>query len=525
MRRLLSATAIAMATVSIVPLSVGGAFGGSAVAQNQSDEDRRRNSQTLRQGTARELGNAINALNADPPNLQEALNILNRLASQDIPPFDLSTVLEIRGATNFQLGNENAAIRDFVRVLEIDALPSDRLKQIRYNVAQLYFQQENYDLAIRFMREYLSDEANVQDPNAWYILAAAYVSKNDYRSARRPGERVIQYDTKKEKKNFLLLNLIYSELNLHTERARLLEQMIELFPEEESLWAQLSGVYAILDRQRDAFATLEVAYKAGLIRDEAKIVVLAQYYSELDNPFRGAKLLEQEMAAGTVKRNLKNLRLLGQLWSMAREQPRAIAALTEAAKIDDSGELFYRIGQGYMADEKFREALRNFDLAVQKGGLTTQQRGDIALLRGNALFSLDSETPAGRARARAAFVQATRYDRTRRAAQGWVDYIDAIEETLRIQDEVEQAQREAERERQIKRCEALIDVWELLNEGNAAEAVAAGSIDDEQLIGCVNFLAQVEAGEEAVEEDDASAEQGEEAADTSPDAEQDTAEE
>lgn len=499
MRRFLTAASMALMTSVALPI-----MPTSAHAQEEmSDEDRRRNSQTLRQGTARDLGNALNFINAEPQDLNGALNALNNLAAKDIPPFDMSTVLEIRGSVQFQLGNEAAAIRDFVRVLEIDALPSTRLKQIRYNVAQLYFQQENYDMAIRFMREYLSDSSNVDDPNAWYILAAAYVSKDDYRNAERPGENVIKYDKKREKKNYDLLNLIYSELNRNTKRADLLQRMIELFPDQESYWAQLSGVYAVLERQRDAFATLEVAYKAGLIEEEAKIVVLAQYYSELDNPFRGAKLLEQEMAAGVVKRNLRNLKLLGQLWSMSREQGRAISALTAAAQIDDSGELYYRIGQGYMADEEFTKAVEFLDRALSKGGLTANQRGDIHLLRGNALFSLDSETVAGRRRARLAFQESAKYDRTRRAARGWIEYINAIQATLDAQDEVERIQREEQIRQETDRCEANIEVWALLNEGDFTEAVEAGLVKDQKLIDCANFLAGLEDGEEGEAEADA----------------------
>lgn len=505
MRTLLSCTAIALVGGFGVSAATAGPIlsaptfaAATAAVQDDDREARRRKGQTLSQSTAKQLGEAFNLINTDPPDYAKALSILNNMASRDLKPFDRSTVLEIRGGVYAAQENYNASLRDYVEVLNIDALPYERLRQIRYNVAQLYFVNENYAQAIKFMREYLEGVGgNVEDANAWYILAAAYVSQNDYRSARTPGENVIKYDKKHEKKNYDLLNLIYSELGLDVQRGRLLETMIEYFPNEESYWAQLSGSYSQAGRDLDAFATLEVAYKAGLIRDEDKIVALGQYYSALDNPYRGAKLIEREMANGVVKKNLKNYELLAQLWSMARNQPKAIDALNAAAQLAPSGELYYRLGQSYMADENYAEAVRNLRKALQRGGLKERDVGDIRLLLGAALFNMDSETAAGRAAARREFVRAQQFSRTRRDANGWVSYIDAIEATLKAQADVERAQAAEARRREIERCESIIDVFEL-----------GGDVDKVRLEECRAIVAEAaaeEAGDAAPVADEAAA--------------------
>lgn len=484
MRKLFTSATVAALLGVVSTAAVVVATAPAYAQQNNAQEVQRRQRQTLSESTARVLGEVFNDINSDKT--AEALQKLNNLLQRELQPFDLSTALELRGGLYAQQNNYPAALKDFVRILELDTLPFDRLRQIRYNVAQLYFAEENYDQAIRFMREYLAEEGNVEDANAWYILAAAYVSKDDYRNARQPAERVLQYDKKKEKKNFDLLNLIYSELELNVERGRLLEQMVELFPQEESYWAQLSGAYAQAGRDKDAFATLEAAYKAGLIRDEPKIVALAQYYSALDNPYRGAKLIEAEMQGGTVKRNLRNLELLAQLWSMSREQKKAIEALTAAAQLSSTGELYYRLGQSYMADEQFARAVENLQTALQRGGITPRDRGDIYILIGSAYFNIDSDTRAGRQRARAAFQQAAQYDTSRTAARGWIDYIDAIQNTLDAQDAVEAAQRAEERRRAIERCETIIEVSDL-----------SGGAETKQVRDCRTFIAEAAAADAA----------------------------
>ncbi|MEM6649398.1 MAG: tetratricopeptide repeat protein [Pseudomonadota bacterium] len=474
-----------MATGSISSFSIT----SSATAALQTDrevENERRSKLTVTSRTGIALTDAINLYNSDPPQLQAAINKLGEILSRDLNKYDESTALEIRGQLYYQVENVQASIRDFNRVLQIDELPYERLQRIRFNLAQIYFQEGQYDRTISFMRQYMADDPSArQDTNALYILAVAYSQQEDFRNARQPAEDALRYAEKQQKKNYDLLNLIYSELGLTREREGLLERMVQAFPNEKPYWIQLAGIYSILENEADAFSTLEIAYNLGFLDTEQRIVALAQFYSRFDNPYRGGQLIEKEMAAGRVEKSLKNLELLSQLWSMAREQRKAIASLTEAARLSDSGELYYRLGQSYVADEQFAKGIENLRQALRKGGLSGKDRGDINLLIGNALFSLDGESSEGRAAARRAYVAASNISTSRNAANSWIKYIDELEATDRALAEVERLQQEARRQQEIDRCETLIDVVEL-----------GGSVDQVSEQRCRELLARVESGEE-----------------------------
>jgi tetratricopeptide (TPR) repeat protein len=481
MRTLLSSAALGLvlsgaALTAILP--------APAAAQSE-EEDRRRSRQTLQARTGQELNEALNFNNMEPPQTQQALNVVNQLLQRDLPPFDRATVLEIRGSLNFQAGNTAQALRDFVEVLNIDALPSDRQDQIRRNVAQLYFQEENYAQAARFMQEFIQRAGDQAKASDYYILAAAYYQQNQYRQARGPAETAIRVATERKKEYYDFLNSLYVELGLPAERGQLLETMVEYFPQEESYWAQLSGSYSEAGRERDAFATLEAAYRAGLVEDEPKLKALAQFYYALDNPYRGAQMLSKEMAAGNVKRTLDNLRLLSQLWAAAREQDEAIEILTEAAGQSSTGDLYYQLGQSYVADEQFNKAIEALNQALRKGGLGAREQGNAYLLIGNSYFSIDSETAAGRRRARDAYTSALRYPAAANQARQYIEYIDAIIATERAQDEVERLQAIERVERQIERCETILDIVDLGGSSGASE---------EQIAECRALLARVESG-------------------------------
>jgi tetratricopeptide (TPR) repeat protein len=256
--------------------------------------------------------------------------------------------------------------------------------------------------------------------------------------------------------------------------------MINLWPGERPYWVQLSGFYSQTGKDQDAFSVLEVAYRAGLLTRESELITLVNYYSFFDNPFRGARLMEREMEAGRIARTVKNLTLLSQLWSQAREHKRAIPVLQSAAQSSGDGELYYRLGQVLLADEQYAAADRALTQALNKGGMNAQKTGDAWLLIGTARFSAAKpEDCDQRARARQAFVNAQRYPASARQAADWVRYIDAITSTLDAQDKLEQQQNEDARKDQIARLRTQIQVCRLQGgqDCDAAEAQLKALVD------------------------------------------------
>ncbi|MEM6537293.1 MAG: hypothetical protein AAF668_06130 [Pseudomonadota bacterium] len=443
-------------------------------AYAQDDEQPRRRSETLDPSTGRVLGSVFEKITAEQYGaaLAEINQFINNRGA-NLKPYDRSTTYEIRGTINVNLENYQAALQDFQTAINANGLPPERTNQLRYNVAQIQFQLEQYQQAINGINSWIRSQQQAGqnvDPNAYYLLAAAYtqVTPPNYRAALNPAEQVVNTrgESEKKKGDFDLLNLIYSELNENAKRASLLERMVNFFPSEKSYWSQLAGLYSTTGRDQEAFAVLEVAYRAGLIDTEGQIITLVNYYSFFDNPWRGAKLLSREIEAGRVKRNLNNLILLSQLYSQAREQKRAIPVLREASQLSDKGELSYRLGQVLLADEKYRDAERALTTALNKGGLTSRQTGDAWLLLGTARFSQAGPGDrAVRSRARAAFVNATRYNNSSRQARDWVTYIDAIGATEKAQDELERQQRIQAVRDDIERLRTQLQVCRLQGGG------------------------------------------------------------
>lgn len=417
-------------------------------------------SKMLSPRVASDLLGAYELMEEDEP--AEALVELNELMDkrgEDMKDFDRATVLQIRGTAHINLENVDEAIRDFSESLRLNALPEEQQNRLRFNLAQLYFITERYEESLEFFDEWLSQEDVEISDTTYFMLAAANYNLENYREALEPIDNAIAKSTEPQERYYELKNSSLSNLDMIPERTELLEEMVEIWPNELSYWRQLSSLYSEQQQQYKAFSAIETAYVNGLVEDESDIILLAQYYSSFNNPHRGAQLLEKEMEAGNVERNVDNLEMLSQLWSQAREQSKSIPVLREAAQMSEDGELYFRLGQALLADERNEEAEQAFENAIEQGGMDDSQLADAWLLLGNARFN--QAGPGDREQrmdADEAFARAVRFDRTKTEAREWRNYIAAINQTERRQAALEQEQEqrlaESAKERQLTSCRA-----------------------------------------------------------------------
>src|SRR6056297_1227381 len=415
---------------------------GAVLAQDDSREKKKDDPvPTLDPRVASDLLEAYELLEEDEN--QEALEQLNRIMNRrgdSMKPFDKASVLQIRGTTYVNLENMDRALDDFSAALNLDALPENQQNRLRFNLAQIYFVNERYEDSIRLFEEWMKSDVKVTD-TAYFMLGAAYYNLDNYPKSMEAIKNAIEVSSEPEKRYYDLLNAIYSETDNVLDRTKLLETMVELWPESLSYWRQLSSLYLEQGDQLKSFAALETAYINGLITSGDDIIMLAQYYSTFDNPHRGAQLIEKEMESDRVERSVENLELLSQLWSQAREHNKAIPVLREAAKMSDEGLLSFRLGQSLLANEQNEEAERALEAALEKGGLEDSRRAEAWMLLGNARFN--QAEPGDRAQRNAAdeaFAQAERFGSTRRQASDWRGYINAINRTERRQAALEEEQ-------------------------------------------------------------------------------------
>ena len=441
-------------------------FIGFSTAQAQEEyEDNTKSKRTTKktgamtEKVAKKLQVAQEAIEAEQ--LEEGIKILNE-------------ILELRRLTDYERAQVNyffayvaylkedyrGAINYYNKVLQEEEVPEGLLSSARYTIAQLWFQLEEWEKAIRAVDDLL---ANSESPRPdLYILkgSALYQLKKytemipviraaiDLSEQRNPfriqslqgniksvadenrvtydksGETEINYprlvriitiklkedltklsnrerdiEQKKAieesivdldrsvanlaigptKENWwLLLRAAHFELDDIKNVRVILERLLIEWPKKE-YWTQLSAIYGQLHFDDKQISSYRTAYEEGFLVRSNELVQMAQLYLSMEVPYKAAVILQKGVDAGQVDLEVKNWRLLSQAWFLAQDDQMAIAALREAAKLSDDGELDIRLARSLANTANFEGCVNSATTAISKGDLKRDDESYITL--------------------------------------------------------------------------------------------------------------------------------------------------
>ena len=436
----------------------------TAQAQEEYEDNTKSKRKTKKTGAmtekvAKKLQVAQEAIEAEQ--LEEGIEILNE-------------ILELRRLTDYERAQVNyffayvaylkedyrGAINYYSKVLQEEEVPEGLLSSARYTIAQLWFQLEEWEKAIRAVDDLL---VNSESPRPdLYILkgSALYQLKKytemipviraaiDLSEQRNPfriqslqgniksvadenrvtydksGETEINYprlvriitiklkedltklsnrerdiEQKKAieesivdldrsvanlaigptKENWwLLLRAAYFELDDIKNVRVILERLLIEWPKKE-YWTQLSAIYGQLHFDDKQISSYRTAYEEGFLVRSNELVQMAQLYLSMEVPYKAAVILQKGIDAGQVDLEVKNWRLLSQAWFLAQDDQMAIAALREAAKLSDDGELDIRLARSLANTANFEGCVNSATTAIGKGDLKRDDESYITL--------------------------------------------------------------------------------------------------------------------------------------------------
>ncbi|NNF51121.1 MAG: tetratricopeptide repeat protein [Gammaproteobacteria bacterium] len=348
-------------------------------------------------------------------NYADSLSKLRSIERMDLNEYERALVLQTIGFVYAQQGQYPEAIRNFEACLALNALPSAAQQGMLYSLASLYMSQEMYQKTISTLQRWLANETDPK-PDAFIMMASSYASMNDYRSALPWAKRAVDGSAEPKENWHQLLVAIYFELEQYGNAAEVLTRMVGYWPDKLRYWETLFGAYQQKQDDKQALATLNLAYANGLLTEEKKIVNLARMRMFMNLPFYAGDLIEKEIAGGRVERNEKNLGLLLSAWSAAREYDKAIAVIDQLAPLKGDGELYLQQAQLFNEKNNWEGVAQSVQKALDKGGL--KSTGKAYLLQGLAF----SEQKKFRD-AIASFRRAQQFEETRSQATGWIEYV------------------------------------------------------------------------------------------------------
>jgi tetratricopeptide (TPR) repeat protein len=288
-----------------------------------------------------------------------------------------------------------------------------------YQVAQLYFMQERYREALDRLELWFCKSPPEKIKSQGYVLKASIHSQMEqFREALRAIEAAIAMDEEPEEQWYQLKLAAHYELEQYPLAAETLEVMISLWPERKLYWSQLSQIYFKLKQDEKALAVMALAHHRNMLDKQADITFLANLYGNANIPFKAAEVLNKGIEDGIVAPTREHWSIMADHWYAAEELESALSAYEVAGQASSDGAIDLRRGYILIDLERWPDALAALDNALNKGGLDEHKTAEAFLLRGVAHFNLEEYD-----RASSDWVRASRHERSKDAAQQWINHL------------------------------------------------------------------------------------------------------
>lgn len=400
----------------LVAVFAAGILAAAPAGAAQQEQKKEEKSTFMSPATYNRISRAHDAI--EEGKYQSALESLQDLAD-DVKerPYEYAVTLQTIGYVYIAQEDFETAVKYYRRALELNALPTEPEKQVVYTLAQLYATLGQFQNTINMLEQWFKTAEN-PPADAYVMLANAYAALERFKEAYPPIKQALaKADQPKEDWYKLALGIQF-ELQKYREAAETLEVLIANWPERDMYWRQLSGIYLQLEEDAKALATMALAYERGMIEKGEDILNLVRLYMLNGVPVKAGEVLSKGIQEGKVENTLKNQELLAQAWIQAREFDKGIAALGEAAKLSDDGELFIRQAQLYVSMANWDGVAAAARRALEKGGLDQKKTGQAWLLLGTASAEKKDFNTAVEA-----FNKARGYEDTRRTATQWLNFV------------------------------------------------------------------------------------------------------
>ncbi len=220
------------------------------------------------------------------------------------------------------------------------------------------------------------------------LLATSQMQLRDYGKATTTLERAIAANDKagRSGKNAALLEMLnsaYFETKNDAKRMQTLHRLMAVAP-KASTFKQLASAYEV-ESARDPVVMINV-YRLGA----AKNVLSGEHYAkyaetalDLASPGEAVAMLEKGMAAGSIKKDDRNTRLLADAKSQVERLKATLAQQEAEAKAIATGEPSAKLATAYFTLKNYAKASEAARSAVTKGNL--KRADDVNMVLGISL--------------------------------------------------------------------------------------------------------------------------------------------
>lgn len=429
--RIAAMTAFVAASILFVDRVEPGFLLSEAVAQDakpKKDTRETRRTPALRNKVYERLAEAQTL--AEAKDYAGAAEILNDMISEDgkraLNSYELANVYNLHAFLSYAKEDYPGSLRYYEKVIAQPDIPLAMEINTRFTIAQLYFVQGKWQQGIDALLVWfdLSEQPNA---DAYVLLAQGYYQVKKYDLALKNVETAISmHETagKLPKEQWYnLARFLYFDKDDFDSALDVLNTLLIYYPKKD-YWVQASHLYGEKKDDKRELALMEAAYEQGFLDRSSELVRMASLYLNAEVPYFAGSVMQRGFEDELIDDKSKNYELAGSSWAQAREVAKSIPMMEKAAAQSDEGELYVRLGNVYLDGDQFSKAADSVQKGLQKGGVKRPDQARLVL--GMSYFNLGEYD-----KARRAFREAGKDERSAKYSQQWLKYITSEEDRQR----------------------------------------------------------------------------------------------
>ncbi len=351
----------------------------------------------------------------------EAITTFTKLTGKIKDPYEQSQALFGLAQALVSLEKYDEALEVYEQIINLDVLDNKNHYESMYQMAQLFYLRERYDDALRWTDRWLNESGEIK-PDAYTLKASIYAQRDQFRPALESIDQAIGLVEKPREDWYSLKMAMHYELKEFNKVREVLEILIRGWPSKKLYWVQLASINVTLKRDEDALAILALANRQDMLSSESDMMQLFSLYGYLEMPYEAASSMQEGIDKGLIDAGAKEYEQLGNAWYAAQEFDNAIGALTKAGELSSNGKIDMQLAYILVANEDWGLAKQATANAISKGGITDANLGKMQELLGTSELNLGDLVAA-----RKAFNAAMRFEKSRPAAQQWLNHLEELE--------------------------------------------------------------------------------------------------
>ncbi len=349
----------------------------------------------------------------------EAFDKLQKMIPRMVNDYQKAVLNQATAQVEWARGNYDQALTGFEKAVELDALPDLAHFGLMYQIAQLYYMKDRYDEALDKLALWMCKVPKEKVTDVAYVLQASlYAQKKDWKNVVVAIETAISMAENPKESWYQMKLAAHFELEQFPKAAQTLEVLIQKWPDKKTYWVQLSQIYYKLKMSDEALSVMALAYRRNMLDKETDVMYLSNLYSNAEVPLKAAQVLQKGIEDGIVQASKKNWTIVADSWYSSQELENALIAYEKAGQASEDGEIDLRRAYILVDLERWEDALKAVNSAIEKGGFNDNKAGDAYVILGMSEFNLGNYNKAS-----AAWNRAAKYPKVKKSAEQWLNHM------------------------------------------------------------------------------------------------------